>query len=229
MFKQHWVDGKSTVITPSFNESENIPEFVRRLRDSNYDGTVLVVDDSHDDKTARAALNVGCEVIHRKDKKGLSSAVIDGIQHCDADKIVVMDTDLQHPPELVPKIIEALDTHDFVVASRYTPGGDCKEWDLDRKIISRVANLAAQPLSCGVKDAVSGFFGFRRSRLPDLNTVNDRGFKIMLELLAKGSWESVVEVPFTFGIRTRGRTKMRFEQVRDYLLQLVSLLSLIHI
>ncbi|GAH81611.1 unnamed protein product, partial [marine sediment metagenome] len=111
----------------------------------------------------------------------------------------------------------------FVIASRYTSGGGCEEWDLDRKVISRVANLAARPLAPKVKDLVSGFFGLRRVGLPQLNKLNGRGFKIMLELLVKGDWESVVEIPYTFSIRTKGQTKMRLKQVRDYLLQLAQL------
>ena len=211
-----------TIIIPTYNEQGSLPWLVNRMYYAADGVHILVVDDSPNDETAEVARMSGCDVIHRKDKKGLSSAVIDGIKHSNSDKIIVMDADLQHPPELIPRILEELETHDFVVASRYVDGGSCEEWDLDRKLISRVANLAARPLT-NVKDAVSGFFGFRTAKLPDLNTVSIRGFKIMLELLVKGSWDSVVEIPYTFGVRTRGRTKMRWEQIRDYLIQLASL------
>ena len=214
----------SIIIVPTYNESENVPELAWRLRASGYEGKVLVVDDSLNDETANAARKVDFQVLKRTDKKGLSSAVIDGLSSLDGevDKVIIMDADLQHPPEFVPELFRKLDEHDFVVASRYVDGGDCDEWDLDRKVISRVANLAARPLT-GIKDAVSGFFGFRRSGLPNLDVLNNRGFKIMLELLVKGHWDSTTEIPYTFGVRKRGQTKMRFEQIRDYLFQLVSL------
>ena len=209
----------TTIIIPCYNESENITELKQRLPK---DIDVLVVDDSPNELTTNAARNVGFQVLHRNGKRRLSSAVIDGIKSTDSDKIIVLDADLQHPPELIPKLLEQLEIYDFVVASRYTDGGSCEEWDLDRRVISRVANLAARPLT-PVKDAVSGFFGFRRNGLLNLESVSNRGFKIMLELLVKGNWKSVVEVPYTFGIRKHGSTKMRWEQIRDYLLQLASL------
>jgi len=213
---------KSVVITPALNESENIPEFVRRLRHAGYNDTILVVDDSLDDKTAQAAKKAGCEVIHRTNKKGLASAVIDGIKHCNAEKVIVMDTDLQHPPELIPKLLKQLDTHDFVIASRYVKGGRCDEWTLKRKIISRVANLLAFPLT-SIKDSASGFFGFRQASREVLDSLSTRGFKIMLELLVRGNFDRVIEIPFTFGTRTQGQTKLGRKQVMDYLLQLVGL------
>ncbi len=214
-----------TVIIPTYNEAENVGELIARLK-AVCDCNILVVDDSKDkNATANAAYEAGAQVIQRIGKRGLSSAVIDGIEtlNKDADKVVVMDADLQHPPEDVPKLFEALNSHDFVVASRYIAGGGCNGWDFDRIVISRTASLMARPLVPKVHDLVSGFFGFRREGLPDLSSVNDKGFKIMLELLVRGKWKSIVEVPFIFQPRLHGDTKMKFSQIRDYLLQLVGL------
>jgi len=207
------------IIIPTYNESESIAELKRRLPK---DANVLVVDDSPNDLTVHAAKRAGFQVLHRSDKKGLSSAVIDGIRICNDEKIIVMDADLQHPPELVPKLLKELDANDFAVASRYIDGGGCEDWDFDRKFVSRIANLAARPLT-NVKDAVSGFFAFRRNGLPNLDTLDSRGFKIMLELLVRGRWNNVVEVPFTFEPRKYGYSKLGWEQIRCYLTQLVSL------
>jgi len=214
-----------TIIVPTYNEAENIGELIARLK-AVCTCSILVVDDSRDKgATANAAYKAGSQVMQRTNKRGLSSAVIDGLRLLgdDLDKVVVMDADLQHPPEMVPKLFEALDAYDFVVASRYIKGGGCKEWDFDRKVISRVANLLARPLAPKVHDLVSGFFGFRRRGLPDLNLVNDSGFKIMLELLVRGNWKNVVEIPFAFQPRLRGDTKMKSTQVKEYALQLVKL------
>jgi len=209
----------SIVVVPTYNESENIAELKRRLPK---DVEVLIVDDSPNDETAEAARGVGFQVLRRSGKRGLSSAVVEGIRSCDSEKVIIMDADLQHPPELIPRLLEELDLHDFVVASRYVDGGGCAEWDLDRRVISRVANLAARPLT-PVKDAVSGFFGFKRGGLPKLGGVSSRGFKIMLELLVRGNWASAIEIPYTFGVRKRGKTKLGFRQIIGYLLQLISL------
>ena len=214
-----------TIIIPTYKESENLAELINRIRKVTT-ARIMIVDDSPDKSTVNIARDMDCMTVYRGQKFGLSSAVLDGLKMTDSEKVIVMDADLQHPPEALPSLIKALETNDFVVMSRYIPGGDCQEWDLDRKIISRVANLAARPIT-SVKDAVSGFFGFHRKGLCGLpvllDTINDKGFKIMLELLAKGEWGNIKEVPFTFGIRTRGDTKMRFEQVREYLIQLVQL------
>ncbi len=211
----------TTVIIPTLCESENIKELKQRLPKN---VKVLIVDDSPNELTADAAKRVGFSVLHREGRKGLSSAVIEGIRCCDSEKIIVIDADLQHPPELIPKLLKQLDRNDFVVASRYVDGGGCEEWDLDRKIISRVANLAAHPLT-NVKDAVSGFFGFKRSGVSQevIDSLSNRGFKIMLELLVKGNWNSIAEIPYIFETRKRGHSKLGWDQMKGYLLQLASL------
>lgn len=213
----------TTIITPTLNESENLPELVRRIRAS-VDSTtnILIVDDSSDNKTTHIAHQLGCEVIHPAGGS-LSKAVVTGIRATNSEKTVVMDADCQHPPEYLSALMTALETHDFVVMSRYVSGGGCKEWDFDRKVISRIANLLARPLCPKVHDLVSGFFGFHRKGLPDLSTVNTRGYKCMLEFLVRGTWVSVAEVPFTFAPRTKGESKLSRGKITDYVLQLAAL------
>lgn len=212
---------KVTIIIPTYNEAENIPELVRRLKASVDGVRILIVDDSPDYKTAKVASELGCQVYQRTQDKGLSKAVVDGIDFCgDSEKIVVMDADLQHPPEVLPRLIEALNKNDFVVCSRYVKNGGCTEWDLDRKVISKVANLVARPLQYEVRDLVSGFFGFKKEGLPNLSTVNTKGFKIMLELLVRGHWNSIAEIPYMFEPRTKGESKLSKQKITDYLVQL---------
>jgi len=212
----------STIIIPTYNEAENLPELAKRIR-AVCNAEILVVDDNSPDGTAKIAEELGCKVLNRKGRqKGLSASVIEALHTVGTDKIIVMDADLQHPPEALPRIIDELDKADFVVASRYIKGGSCKEWDLDRKVLSRVANLLAYPIA-GVKDAVSGFFGLRRVGLPDLSIASTRGFKIMLELLVKGKWNRVAEIPYTFDVRTKGSSKLSVDKITDYALQLAGL------
>lgn len=219
---------KTVIIVPTYNEAENIPELCGRIRQSlsGVDYSILVMDDSPGRHTLDAALKEGCGAVWRTSNRGLSPAVLEGIGHARArsDCVVVMDADLQHPPEALPRLLKALETHDFVVASRYVPAGSCGKWGLRRRLISRVANLLAAPLvAFKVKDLSSGFFGFRTNSLGDLTDVRACGFKVMLELLIKNPWRSVHEVPYTFDMRAHGESKLSRVQVVGYLRQLVDL------
>jgi len=207
----------TTVIIPTFNEADNIPELISRLRGVMPDVDILVVDDDSPDGTATVAERLGCSVVVRKDKKGLSSAVIDGFGTVDSDNIVVMDADLQHSPELVPHLVGALKENDIVVASRHCEGGTIEGWSLTRRFVSWVANLLSLPLVPRVKDRTSGYFALRRSVLPPLNMLNGTGFKIMLEVLVKSGSKRVGEVPCSFVPRARGASKFDAKQVREYL------------
>jgi len=215
----------STIIIPTYDEAENIPELVRRIRASVDSVKILVMDDSPDCKTADAAWQAGCGVIRRTRNKGLAQSVIEGIGYeKGTDYIIVMDGDCQHPPETLPRIINALDKHDFVVASRYIRGGGCKDWGLGRKVISKVANWLAMPLmKFEVKDLMSGFVGFRTAGLPDLDEIKPKGFKIVTEILVRGDWHSIVEVPYIFEARKRGKSKLNSKQITAYMKQLVQL------
>ena len=205
----------TTVIIPTYNESENITELKRRLPEGI---DVLVVDDSPGNGTAEASKRVGFQVLHRNGKKGLSSAVIDGIKACSTDKIVVMDADLQHPPELIPRMIEELDTYDFVVATRVRAEG----WSTTRKLVSFVANLLALPLVPKIKDRMGGFFGFRKE-VVNPTTLNAIGYKIGLEIMVKGHYNSVAQIPYNFGLRSKGESKLTSTVMLEYLRQLIPL------
>lgn len=219
-----------TVIIPTYNESLNIPEIVRRIRAHTKDGTqILIVDDSPNEDTREAALDNQCLINWLPGvKRGLSRAVIDGIkiaqENLNSDAVIIMDADLQHPPEAIPLITEALKDNDFVIASRYIKNGGIEDWGLKRRLISKVANYLAAPLSLfKVKDAMSGFAGFRLKGLPKLSTLKPQGYKIVLELLARGNRESVKEVPYTFGVRGKGESKLNRGHFTAYLRQLKSL------
>jgi dolichol-phosphate mannosyltransferase len=186
---------------------------------------IVVVDDDSPDGTASIAKKLGCIVLNRKGRRrGLSAAVIDALCQVDSGKVVVMDADLQHPPELLPAIVGKLDEVDMVIASREARGGSYGDWSLKRRAISLIARLLAKPLLPKVSDPMTGYFGIRRSALPDdLRVLSPRGFKIMLELLGKGKVKRVAEVPLEFGARRSGESKLKGKVIRDYLLQLVGL------
>lgn len=217
-----------TIVIPTYKEHDNIPELAERIKGclrnkiANY--CVLIVDDSPDDRTSEAAWKAGFQVIRRRGETGLSSAVYIGIKNATADKIIVMDADLQHPPEILSQMLSALETHDFVIASRYVQGGGVKNWSFSRRIISKVANLLGAPLvKFKYKDLQSGFFALRKDKLPALKKNELQGFKIMLELLVQGRWNNPIEIPFTFETRKRGESKLSKKQIFAYLKQLARL------
>lgn len=222
-----------SIIVPTYNERGNLEELLTRvsssLRGMSYE--VIIVDDSSPDNTAEVALALSRElpvrVIIRPLRSGLSSAVLDGFRAARGDILCVMDADLQHPPELLPELYRKATEYDIVIASRYIEGGSVEGWSLLRKLISKGSVVLARlliPKVRSIRDISSGYFAVRRDCL-DLDKMNPRGFKILLEVLAKGSWSSFIEVPYAFGIRKSGKSKLGVKTMISYLLHVLELSS----
>ena len=198
---------KVSVIVPTYNERDNLPELFERISKAlkGYDYEIIIVDDDSPDETWKLAEELSnrypVRVIRRTDEKGLSSAVIRGFKEATGDVFVVMDADLQHPPEVIPELLKAIeDGADIAIASRYVPGGGVKNWYWYRKLISKGAIMLgrlALPKIRNVKDPVSGFFALRRE---------------------------VVEVPFVFGLRKGGESKLSGKTMLNYLRHLYRLM-----
>jgi len=159
-------------------------------------------------------------VIHRAGKLGLGTAVVEGFNASDAEIVGVIDADLSHPPSLVPKMLQAMrETRaDFVIGSRYIPGGGTGDWGLARRMMSQFACVLARGLT-PVRDVTSGFFLVRRDLAKGV-TISAGGFKICLELLIRSAPAVVVEVPYVFRTRTAGASKMNLKEALGYLTQL---------
>ena len=219
-----------SIIIPTYKEKENIVPLVERINGSlsKYDYEIVIVDDNSADGSEELVAGLSkkypVKIIVRKNKRGLSSAVVDGITSTDSDFVIVMDADLQHPPEVLPDIVKALENHDFVMGSRYIQGGSPGEWKLSRKIVSKVATLMALPIAPKVKDPMSGFFGFKRAVL-DTATLSPTGWKIGLEILVRSKFKSVTEVPYTFVPRAHGESKLSRRIMGEYIRQLLDLYS----
>jgi dolichol-phosphate mannosyltransferase len=219
-----------SIIIPTYKEKENIVPLVERINGSlsKYDYEIVIVDDNSADGSEELVAGLSkkypVKIIVRKNKRGLSSAVVDGITSTDSDFVIVMDADLQHPPEVLPDIVKALESHDFVMGSRYIKGGSPGEWKLSRKIVSKVATLMALPIAPKVKDPMSGFFGFKRS-VVDIATLSPTGWKIGLEILVRSKFKSVTEVPYTFVPRAHGESKLSRRIMGEYIRQLLDLYS----
>ncbi|MCD6514509.1 MAG: glycosyltransferase family 2 protein [Candidatus Odinarchaeota archaeon] len=222
-----------SLIIPTYNERENLPVLVKRIHDAlsgycSYE--IIVVDDNSPDETWKVAEELSkqypVKVVKRKGKLGLSSAVIEGFKHASGEFLGVMDADMQHPPEILPNLIEeARNGKDIVIASRYTKGGKIENWGLKRKIVSKGARFLTKvlvPQARGIKDPLSGYFIIRRDVVEDVE-LNPVGYKILLEILVKGKYEDVSEVPFTFGTRGMGKSKLNLGEYANFLRHLYRL------
>ncbi|MBC8495046.1 polyprenol monophosphomannose synthase [archaeon] len=217
--------GIISIIVPTFNEAQNISLLIPKIHDvlnGNYKHEIVVVDDNSPDGTAKVARSLAkkhnVRVLLRKNKRGLSSAVIDGFKFAKGDTLCVMDADLSHPPDVLPKVLDALKHADLVVGSRLVKGGGSEEWPFHRKLLSWGAQLLARPLT-PVKDTMSGFFAMKRSVIKDIS-LEAYGYKILLEILVMGHYNKVVEVPFTFLNRSFGSSKIGVGVEAEYLKQL---------
>src|SRR5262249_45856891 len=146
---------------------------------------IVVVDDASGDGTAELARELGkslpIRTVERVDERGLSTAVLRGLTEARTDVCVVMDADLSHPPESIPRMLKALqEGADVGVGSRYVRGGDIDEWPLFRRLTSWAGTMLARPLT-PLRDPMSGFFCLRRSLLDGV-ALKPRGFKILLEI-----------------------------------------------
>jgi dolichol-phosphate mannosyltransferase len=224
---------KLSVILPTYNERENLPEVVAQIRRLPIDVECVIVDDNSPDGTGEvaellASKDPSIKVIHRPRKAGLASAVYAGLSKASAPYVAVMDADLQHPPHLLTQMLQALeDGYDLVVASRYVRGGGVVGWPLLRRIVSRVATLLAHltvPRSRAVKDPMSGYFALKRGVLESVKVYSPIGYKLLLTILAKGRYLKVKEVPMVFRRRLRGESKLDQREVLTYLKLLLNLL-----
>jgi len=223
-----------SVIVPTYNEKENIKPLIERVHQAlaGYEHEILIVDDNSKDGTAEAAEELTrtypVKVLVRKDERGLGTAVVHGVKNSSGNLIVVMDADLQHPPEVVPVLVKALQCGaDFVVASRYIPGGGVPNWGLFRRIVSKTAIAIAHvllPITRKIKDATSGFFAFQREGIAGAE-LRPIGYKIMLEILVEGKFNSTLEVPYIFKERSTGISKFNTRQQVEYLRHLFSMMK----
>ncbi len=215
-----------SVVVPAWNEAENLPLLVPRV-DAALAGVayeVVVVDDGSRDGTPAACAELATRypvrlVVRDAPEHGLSGAVLRGIAESRGATVVVMDADLQHPPERLPALLAALDGGaDFALGSRYVAGGSTDgHWTLFRKVNSWVATALARPFAGRVRDPMSGFFALRRETLDRARRLTPLGYKIALELMCKCRVRQVVEVPIHFGLRTRGQSKLTLAQQFRYL------------
>ena len=214
-----------SVVVPTFNEAGSVTGLAERLQAAlaGREWELVIVDDGSPDGTAdiAAALapRIPVNLVRRAGKAGLASAVVAGFAAARGDVLLVMDADLSHPPETVPALVDAIaGGADLAVGSRYVVGGGVLDWPLKRRVVSRVACLMGNVL-VPVRDSTSGFFALRRSVIDGV-TLNPIGFKIGFEVIARGRYTTVVEVPYTFRDRELGASKFGRREIMQYVQQL---------
>jgi dolichol-phosphate mannosyltransferase len=226
-----------SVIVPTYREGKNIAELVARLSHildplvpDRYE--IIVVDDDSPDGTWQLAQQLtanypALRVMRREGDRGLSTAVIRGWQAARGEILAVIDADLQHPPETTADLYRMMERgSDLAVATRHVEGGGVSDWSAFRRFISRgaqIIGLVVLPDVVGrVSDPMSGYFMVRRSAVQDVD-LHPLGYKILIEVLARGRSKWIGEVPYVFRERDQGESKVTLKVYGDYLRHLLRL------
>jgi dolichol-phosphate mannosyltransferase len=221
-----------TVTIPTYNEAKNIETMIIRVADTlklaGIGAEIIIVDDSSPDGTAELARKMAdrypVRVYVRTERVGPGAAILDGIRLAAAPVVCVMDGDLSHPPEVLPKMYQLIREGKalLVVGSRRVKGGGTSKWIWYRKFLSWGAGQLGRLLT-PVQDLTSGFFMFDQSILQGAQ-INPIGCKVGLELMVKGNHRGrVVEYPIIFAERAAGESKMGWRETRQYVQHLLAL------
>ena len=217
-----------TIIVPTFNEHDNVEPLVEQINRclAGRDWEILFVDDNSSDHTASQVEKLGradprIKCLLRVGRRGLSSACIEGILASSSPLVAVMDGDLQHDAAILPKMIDVLSNSDVQIAigSRYTNGGNIDQWTFWRKMVSGTATILSRVLIPeGLTDPMSGYFVIRRDLFIGLaDQLSGKGFKILLDIFSSSTDNlNFVEVPYSFGVRHSGKSKLRTHVVLEF-------------
>ena len=213
-----------TVVTPTYNEAENLPKLVSALFALPLDLRILVVDDNSPDGTGKIADDLArqdnrIQVLHRPGKLGLRSAYLNAFQQImqeDVDAIVQMDADFSHDPAVLPAMVDRIETCDLVLGSRYVDGGSVDEhWPLWRKWLSAFGNIYSRTiLGFPLRDVTTGYRLWRREVLQamPLDRIRASGYVFQVEMayMAYCLEYRIQEVPISFKDRRWGKSKITF-------------------
>ena len=222
------------VVSASYNEAENIKQFVNDLTKQNYH--ILIVDDNSPDGTGNLILNSehylrNLFLLSRESKQGYGTAYIQGFKwglEKDYEYIVSMDTDLSHRVTDLDKMVDEIGNFDLIIGSRYTKNGGTEGWGLHRKILSKYANkLAMFVTKSKIKDMTTGFRVYKRESLEKIDFENSQynGYSFLVDLLNKCVKENlnIKEVPILFIDRIHGKSKMDLKVILEGMKTLIKL------
>ncbi|HEX3134867.1 MAG TPA: glycosyltransferase family 2 protein [Planctomycetota bacterium] len=226
----------ATIILPTYNERENIPHAIAAITAAmskqQGDWEILVVDDNSPDRTWELVEEIGkrderVRCYRRIDRKGLSTAIVDGLSLGRGERLLVADADLQHDLSKIPELLAALERAPIFIGTRYVGGGGTSEWSKRRLALSRLATfLCRAVLGIRCSDPMSGYFAIRRTSFRTIAPqLNPRGYKLLMELLYQLRSSPVGEVPYVFSPRVAGESKLSAGVAWDFVLSLAELLS----
>ncbi len=218
-----------SVVVPTYNERENVKILCERVNKAleKVPHEIIFVDDSSDDTPTIIAEiqreDPHVRAVHRENKTGLATAVLEGFGLSQGKYIVVMDADLQHPPEILAPMYAAITAEecDFCIPSRFIPGGSDGGLNQYRKFVSATARYIGKAMLSSIRkvsDPTGGLFMFRRECIDgaDLQPI---GWKILIEVLAMSKYDSICEIPYTFCQREHGESKLSAKVTKEYLQQ----------
>ncbi len=217
---------RSAVVIPTYNEIDNVSTLVQEIHSNAPDLHIIIVDDNSPDGTGQLAdelarLDTSIHPIHRPAKLGLGTAHIAGIKLALAtgcELVLTMDADFSHSPHYLPTLIQALNTQDLVIGSRYVRGGGTRFCSISRQVLSLGANaLARATLGLKASDCTAGFRGYHRAVLKsiDLDAIVSDGYSFLIEMLyqcQKEGWR-IGEVPIIFEDRRHGKSKVSRQEI----------------
>lgn len=229
---------KLSLVIPTYNEALNIAgicqKIINVLDRLTLDFEIIIVDDNSPDGTWRVAADISkqdlrIKLVRRMHTRGLASAVVSGWEVSQGEILGVIDADLQHPPEILEGMINQIFNYqgiDIVVASRYVSGArvlDRRFWQIFRSRLAKFLGWFFLPeIFKSIKDPMSGYFILRKEVISG-KQLNPMGYKILLEVLVRGNYRKVYELPYIFAARGIGRTKAGWQQ---YLISLCHLIRL---
>ncbi|WP_100486921.1 glycosyltransferase [Sporolactobacillus pectinivorans] len=223
-----------SVIIPTFNEGDNVHLIAERLKKVllplNRPFEILFMDDSIDDTPDRlnelAKRNPFVHYIHRTSERGLAKAVVEGLHHANGKILVVMDADLQHPPESIPEMVKKIEEgYQMVIPSRFVKGGSDGGLNSYRKFVSWTARIIARLTLKRLRkitDPTSGFFAVRKEAIVG-KEFQPIGWKILLEIIVRANIDRIAEIPYQFHARDLGSSKMSAVEQLRYLIHLAKL------
>jgi len=211
------------IITPTYNERNNIRTLVNKIFTLYPAIHILVCDDNSPDGTAEVVKELqrqypNLHLKQRDSKRGLASAYLESFkdvlrEYSDVRAIITMDADLSHDPAVIKTMLKEIETHDLVLGSRYVSGGGVRNWALWRRILSRAGNLYAHIVTqSSIHDLTTGFHCYKRDLLEryDLDAVKATGFGFLMEMkiIAERLDARIKEIPIIFPGRTDGQSKL---------------------
>jgi dolichol-phosphate mannosyltransferase len=226
-----------SLVIPTYNERDNLERIVRELSvvldeiiPQAYE--LVIVDDDSPDRTWEIAQELSTNdprvrLVRRTGERHLARAVLSGFSSANGEVLGTINADLQHPADLVPKLLAAIDSGaDVAIASRYVDSGNVEGWSMSRTLLSKAATALAfivVPETRTVRDPMSGCYLIRRSVLEQCGAFDPNGIKSLIEILVRSKAKRIIEVGYTFSSRKAGRSKMGLKQHLQYLVQLMKL------